>query len=94
MHGKNRMEGICRKADTMNRHGESDPNARLSLADVQEIRANRATTTARQEAEKHGVSLSLIHAIRRQARWNDLQAGAVGLAVTAILFAVTFGMIH
>lgn len=76
----------------MNRHGESNPNSKLTALQVSTIRSNMGKTTARQEAEKHGVSLSLIHAIRRGARW--VQAGAVGVAVTVILWAAMFSMIH
>ena len=63
------------------RGGTLNPNCRLTPEIVAEIRASASTTSARETAAKHGISRSLVHAIRQGRRWAV--PAAVGATVTA-----------
>ena len=71
------------------RGGSLNPNARLTPLQVAAIRAR--TNSAKEAAQEHGISRSMVNAIRQGRRW--VEATAVGVAVTMLTWAGLFAWI-
>jgi hypothetical protein len=55
------------------KRGEDLPGAKINEDIVREIRANRHGLTDKKQAEKYGISESLVLKIRHRERWSHVQ---------------------